>query len=171
MKLKTFGERSLSTLLFYALRAITIGYIIFFILIVLAIVTKSFEIVNNEFIIKIPFTDSVIKGNYETKVFLAITIFLIFYTVFFYLASNIFKTFKSKVLFTKKASRYLLYFTFWNLLYAVTELVIIGILYQRMSITETPEWMLHLILGIFSWFIASIFKEGTQIQQENELTI
>ena len=172
MKIKMFGNKSLSMLLFYVTKIAAIGYSLFLAFILLSLVTKSF-IKNEEgaFIIKIPFTDSVIKGAFDIKTIVAIILFLLFYISFFYLLSLIFKTFKAETLFSMIAIRHLTYFTWFNLILPFLYVILQVIILSKVSFSELSGAFLHIVIGIFAAFIASIFKQGVEIQEENELTI
>ncbi|WP_106790989.1 DUF2975 domain-containing protein [Aquimarina sp. Aq78] len=170
--MKMFGKKSLSTLLFYLTRVTTIGYGIFLLFIVFAMISNSFlNISDNNFQIKIPFTDSVIKGAYEINTLVSIIVFFFFYTSFFYALSLVFKTFKAETLFSKNAIKHLTYFTIINLFFPVLYGSIQLLIFQGGNFNDLYAVFLHIILGVFALFIATIFKQGVQLQEENELTI
>ncbi|MDY8135072.1 DUF2975 domain-containing protein [Aquimarina sp. 2201CG5-10] len=172
MQLKMFGKKSLSTILFYSTRLITIGYGIFLILIIISLISNNFIITEtNDIQIKIPFTNSVIKGDYSLKTLIGILCFLIFYASFFYTLSLIFKTFGAEKLFTEEAIKYLKRFTILNLILPVAYILIGAIINSSITPDDVVPGLLHIGLGIFSWFIAAIFTLGFTIQEENELTI
>ncbi len=172
MKLKIFGNKSLSQLLFYVVRITTIGYLISLLFIVFSLISHiSMTVSDQQFQIKIPMTDFVIKGNYDLRTMIAITVFFIFYTVFFYVLSMVLKTFKEEILFTKTAIKYLMYFTILNLFFPVLYGILQVIISKRIDFNDLSIAFLHIILGIFSMFIIAIFKQGVQLQEETELTI
>ncbi|WP_024768315.1 DUF2975 domain-containing protein [Aquimarina macrocephali] len=170
--MKMFGKKSLSTLLFYVTRVTAIGYGVFLLFIAFAMVTNSFlNISGNNFQIKIPYTDSVIKGVYEINTFASIIVFFFFYASFFYVLSLVFETFKAETLFSKNAIKHLTYFTIINLFFPVLYGSIQLLIFQGGNFNDLYAVFLHIILGVFALFIATIFRQGVQLQEENELTI
>ncbi len=172
MKLKMFGKKSLSTVLFYGTRLIMIGYGIFLLFIIISLISNNFVITEANILqIRIPFTNSIIKGDYNPLTFIGIFCFLVFYTSFFFILSLIFKTFSAEKLFTEEAIKYLKWFTILNLIlpiaYAVTGILI----NNSITLDDIIPGLLHIGLGIFAAFIATIFKLGFTLQEENELTI
>ena len=84
MKLKIFGKKSLSQLLFYITRLTTIGYSIFLLFIGYAFASEDFiGISNGQFQIEVPLTDSAIKGYYDLSTIGSIIVFFIF--LYFYI--------------------------------------------------------------------------------------
>ncbi|MDH7446109.1 DUF2975 domain-containing protein [Aquimarina sp. 2201CG14-23] len=172
MNLKMFGKRSFSTVLFYATRFIIIGYGLFLLFIIISLISNNFIITEtNHLQIHIPFTNSVIKGDYSVHTFIGILCFLVFYTSFFFLLSLIFKTFSAEKLFTEEAIKYLRWFTILNLILPVAYAVAGILINNRITLDDIVPGLLHIGLGIFAAFIATIFKLGFTLQEENELTI
>ncbi|MFD2563307.1 DUF2975 domain-containing protein [Aquimarina rubra] len=172
MRLKMFGKKSLSTVLFYCTRLIIFGYGFFLLFIITSLLFKNFSITDgNKFQITIPFTSSVIKGEYDVTTFIAILCFFIFYAVFFFLLSMIFKTFSGEKLFTEKAIKNLKWFTILNLILPVIYIVAGILIKKTIALDDIIPGLLHVGLGIFAAFIATIFKMGFTLQEENELTI
>ncbi|WP_271765614.1 DUF2975 domain-containing protein [Aquimarina algiphila] len=172
MRLKMFGKKSLSELLFYCTWFIAFGYCLFLLFIAFSFITDTFLSINdNRFAIEIPFTGSFVKGQYESEVILSIIVFFVFYILFFYTLSLIFKTFKAEILFTKIAIKHLKYFAILNLFSPFVYVIILFIVGYSIGLSDLSTVFLHIMLGIFAWFIIAIFKEGFQLQEENELTI
>ena len=126
---------------------------------------------NGQFQIEVPLTDSAIKGYYDLSTIGSIIVFFIFYTLFFYILSMVFKTFREEVLFTKLAIKYLTYFTIINLFFPFVYGILQMIISYKIDFNDLSIAFLHIILGIFSMFIITIFKQGVQLQEETELTI
>jgi len=167
-----FGKKSLSTVLFYGNRLITIGYAVFMLLIIIALLTNSYSVFgDNELHIQIPFTDSFIKGKYAIETLIGLLCFFIFYGSFFYILSLIFKTFSAEKLFTEEAIKYLKWFTILNLSLPVIYIIVGVVLDTNIKPEDIIPGLLHVALGIFSAFIATIFRLGFTLQEENELTI
>ncbi|WP_378179515.1 hypothetical protein [Aquimarina sp. SS2-1] len=172
MKLKMFGKKSVSSVLFYCTRIATYGYIVFLLFIVISLLTNNFIIINeNEFQIEIPFTDSILKGDYDASTFMAIICFFIFYSVFFFLLSLIFKTFSGEKLFTEIAIKYLRWFTILNFILPGLYIIVGFLIQYKIDLEDIISGLLHIGLAIFAGFIATIFKMGFTLQEENELTI
>lgn len=92
------------------------------------------------------------------------------YALFFYLASNIFKIFSQKKLFTKKNVKQLKWFYGYNLFIPLP----VGIVSSFFVEVDEGVWMLvfvHFILGIFTYFLAQIFYQGLGLQDEQDLII
>lgn len=172
MKLKMFGKKSVSAILFYSARLITIGYTIFILFVIISLITHNFVITdNNDMEMQIPFSTAVIKGDFTSMTLIAMLGFLIFYGVFFFMLSLIFKTFSAEKLFTEKAIKHLKWFTILNLVLPFVYPISAIILKNRISMDDLAPGLLHIGLGIFAWFIVAIFRLGFTIQEENELTI
>ncbi|MHA7056648.1 DUF2975 domain-containing protein [Aquimarina sp. M1] len=172
MKLKMFGKKSLSTVLFYCTRLIIFGYAFFLLFIITSLLFKNFIITDeNYFQIKVPFTTSVIKGGYDVTTFIAMLCFFIFYAVFFFLLSLIFKTFSGEKLFTEIAIKNLRWFTILNLIFPVVYIAAGISMNKTIALDDIVSGLLHVGLGVFAGFIGTIFKMGFTLQEENELTI
>ncbi|SEK88123.1 Protein of unknown function [Aquimarina amphilecti] len=167
-----FGKKSLSTVLFYSTRLIMIGYGVFLLLIIVSLISNNFVITElNELQIHIPFTNSMIKGDYNPIAFIGVFCFLILYSTFFLVLSLIFKTFSAEKLFTEVAIKYLRWFTILNLILPVAYAVIGILINNKIVFDDITPGLLHMGLGVFAAFIATIFKLGFTLQEENELTI
>lgn len=168
-----FGPKSLSYYLFYVARVSTFLSLALICFILLSLATNNYETVDGQFQIALPLLpETYIKGFFDSKIVITITLAMLFFCVFFYLLSNILKTFKDRKLFTKKAIKHLKYFAFLNLvvapiLFIVIDFIIIG----RPHIGNIYNYLLTFLLGIFLLFIAAIFNQGYLVQSENDLTI
>lgn len=172
MRLKMFGKKSLSTVLFYSTRCIIIGYGIFLLCIIISLLSGNFVISDENMLkIHIPFSSSVIKAVYTSTALIAIICFTTFYASFFLILSLIFKTFSAEKLFTEEAIKYLRWFTILNLILPIIYLIVPIIINNKITPDYIIPGLLHIGLGIFAAFIATIFKMGFTLQEENELTI
>lgn len=170
--MKMFGEKSLSFYLFYITRifSIVIGVLLLFI--IFSFVTGNYNLNEGRFAINISFLEVAIKGFYKFNIIATISTTLLLYTVFFYLLSLIFKTFKAKILFTEIAIKRLNIFALFNLVGTPFFFVIIHfVIMKHKTFRDLPTYILHLLLGIFILFIVAIFKRGYKVQSENDLTI
>jgi len=171
--MKIFGPKSLSYYLFFTSRIAAIGSILLVGYILLSLRIGNYTVIQNQFQIPFPpFTETYIKGFYQQNIIVTITLAMLFFGVFFFLLSNILKTFKAKKLFTTKAVRQLHYFAILNLLIGpILYFVIHFLIMKKNNFNDLHNLILLLILGVFVLFIAAIFKQGYQVQHENDLTI
>lgn len=92
------------------------------------------------------------------------------YSLFFWAASRVFKVFYQPRLFTSQNIVHLRRFYLLNMLVPVFCAVLSGFFVQLESIV----WglvVVHLFLGIFAYFLAAIFRQGLQLQKEQDLFI
>jgi hypothetical protein len=94
-----------------------------------------------------------------------------FYGLFFLLVSNVFNVFNKPRLFTQNGVNQLKWFYMANIF--VPSLTIILASYFAGGIEEGLEWVaiIHFFLGVFSYFLATIFKQGLHLQNEQDLYI
>lgn len=171
--MKMFGPKSLSYYLFYLTRIATFATLALISFILISLFTNNYEMVDGQFQIALPFLpETYIKGYYESNIIVTIVVAMLFFSVFFYLLSNILKTFKAEKLFSKKAIKQLNYFAILNLAVAPILFIVIDfIIMERPRIGNIYNYLLTFLLGIFLLFIAAIFNRGYQVQSENDLTI
>lgn len=92
------------------------------------------------------------------------------YGLFFLLSSNVFKVFHQPKLFTRPGIKHLQTFYLANLIIPIITLTLAGIF----ASVESIAWVLviiHFILGIFTYFLSEIFKQGLNLQDEQDLFI
>ncbi|MFD0799041.1 DUF2975 domain-containing protein [Maribacter chungangensis] len=120
----------------------------------------------------IPLTGIFIEGDYQFNVILTISLGLVFGAIFFYVLSNIFNGLKKDIIFNQFAIKSLAYFTILNLIVGpVLYILIHYVIMQKDNYRDIHNLILHIIFGIVALFLTYIFKQGAQVQQENELTI
>lgn len=171
--MKIFGPKSLSHYLFYISRLCAISCIALITFILLSLWLDNYEMIKDQFHISLPLIpDTKIKGFYQANIITTITLIMLYFSVFFYMLSNILKTFKAKKLFTDKAIKQLNYFAFLNLVAGTILYFIIHFaIMQKSDFRDIHNLILNIILGVFVLFVASVFKNGFQVQNENDLTI
>lgn len=132
-----------------------------------------FEIMeNNRFAINFPFTRQhfLLGSEYSWKYVTEMILGLAVYGLFFLVLSNVFKTFKQERLFTKDGLKNLKQFYQFNLLlYPVVTIV-----WSLFSFEDFPFFAMivaHGIMGIFIFFMAAIFQQGVNLQNEQDLYI
>jgi hypothetical protein len=147
MKIKMFGKYSISSMLFW-------GVIILLGLILIYTIKFTPELINNE---NIPILINMMP--------------LIRYLSLLIPLALVINTFRKEVIFTKKSIKYLKVFALINLLTTILNIAeAINLLDLELS-NAVYLSSLNIILIVFSLFIAAIFEQGFQIQQDNDLTI
>ncbi|MDB5231237.1 MAG: hypothetical protein JWN76_2042, partial [Chitinophagaceae bacterium] len=104
----------------------------------------------------------------------AISAFLL-YAIFCWLLAMVFKTFLLKKLFTPENAAVLRRFYLFNFILPVL-LLAINLLanksFARYSLSDFIMIIfLHWVIGIFAFFMATIFKQGVRLQNEQDFTI
>ena len=92
------------------------------------------------------------------------------YTVFFFLTARMFGVFKRPRLFTIPNHLRLKRFYVFNLLVPPLSIAV-AFFFVEIEFIIGVLLVLHLIMGIFVWFVAAIFKQGIQLQNEQDLFI
>ncbi len=91
------------------------------------------------------------------------------YGIFFLLAGNVFKIFTRDKLFTLHGIKQLKWFYRSNLIIPPLVFLLISVF------SEVDEGIilavLHIFLGVFAYFLAAIFKQGLNLQNEQDLII
>ncbi|MCY1227005.1 hypothetical protein D9M72_392600 [compost metagenome] len=96
--------------------------------------------------------------------------FIALYGIFFWLLGNIFKTFRGKKLFTQQGVRRLSIFYLLNFIVPLPFLIgHIAYSYEVEILVSLS--VLHFVLGVFAYFMAVIFKQGLNLQTEQDLYI
>lgn len=170
--MKLFGQKSISSLLHLVAGIATSIFTIGFLFICISLLAGNMTVnEENRFIIKIPFTNSVFEGIHAGTTFAAILGFLLFYAFFFFLLRLIFRVFKQQKIFSTTAIRNLKWFAILNTIFPPFYILVAYWATQSFQISEVMPPILHVVIGVFSLFIMAIFKQGFQIQEENDLTI
>jgi hypothetical protein len=167
-----FGPKSLSHILFYLFRGLSIFSLLSVVYYDVSFLTENFRQENGRYFIDIPLIGTFMKGDYQFNVILTVSLTLIFSTIFFFVLSDIFKALKEDVIFNHQAIKNLHYFTVLNLgvgpaLYLLVHYVIM----QKENYRDIHNLILLIIFGIVALFLTNIFKKGVRVQNENDLTI
>lgn len=122
--------------------------------------------------INYPFSDSPLMNiDYNTPyIIFSFLLPLSMYAVFFWLLANLFQVFSKPKLFTRDNLKQLKRFYFFNG-FAPILAILIGCFFVEIEFGIWLLLILHMILAIFSWFIAQIFTQGLQLQHEQDLFI
>ena len=127
---------------------------------------------SNVFIILYPLSAKtfIIGSSFSAGYIAEMALIILFYGLFFWLLSNVFKTFRQKKLFTAQGVKNLKFFYIMNLFVCPVLFTILSI----DSIEDYPYFAMiigHAILGIFVFFIAAIFEQGVNLQKDQDLFI
>lgn len=166
----------ISIILFYITRLIAILYLATTLYSFISIITEWSYITRENgqyFTICLPFTEIHFlngENNWGYK-FFNFLIPIGFYGVFFLLVSNVFDVFKQPKLFTQNGVNQLKWFYMANLTLPYKTIFLAKIFAGK--IEEGLEWVavIHFFLGVFAYFLAAIFKQGLQLQNEQDLII
>lgn len=168
--------RVISKVLLAITRLIALGYFFSFLLSAIALSTGwSLKLVKDKaerFVILYPFTDSrFLLGDYESGYIFMFLLILGSYAFFFWTLGNVFKVFNQVKLFTQKGIGYLKWFYISNLTVPLAATILISVVYEVESPVAEGLIVLHALLGVFTYFIAAIFKQGVSLQNEQDLII
>jgi hypothetical protein len=166
----------IATILFYITRFVAILYFVTtFYSLISSLSEWSFITRENGkyFSICFPFTETPFlngENNWAYKIFN----FLVpigFYGIFFLLLSNVFNAFKQPKLFTQYGVNQLKWFYMANIFMPSITILLASIFAG--DIEEGLEWVavIHFFLGVFAYFLSAIFKQGLQLQNEQDLYI
>jgi hypothetical protein len=121
------------------------------------------------FQITYPFTSEVfLQGEYTTSYLSVYFLILSFYGLFLWLLGDVFRAFRQARLFTQKGFVQLSRFYIVNITIPVLILVLLAIFQQELSDILRITF-LHLVIGVFAFFMAAIFKQGLALQEEQDL--
>jgi hypothetical protein len=170
--------RIIANILYYLTRVAAILYLItaaYSLLVVLlnaAGANAPMEAGNGQFRIYYPFTTTTFLLGDDTGSYLTMMILVIsFYGVFLWLLSNVFNTFRQQKLFTAKSVMRLSRFYVTNLTVPLICLIAALLFYHEAVSDVLMLTFLHIIIGIFAFFMAAIFRQGLVLQEEQDLTL
>lgn len=119
-----------------------------------------------------PFTDKPLMNidNNLPYILFSFLLPLTLYSLFFWITCGVFRVFFQPKLFTTKNVIRLQRFYGFNLIAPITAVLFAAIFVP----VESLIWALvvvHLLLGVFAYFLAVIFRQGLQLQNEQDLFI
>ncbi|MGN8067747.1 DUF2975 domain-containing protein [Mucilaginibacter sp. SG564] len=168
--------RVIAASLFYISRAVAIPYLATALYSLLCIVLSlpAYQVINGgrRFVINYPFTDSRFLIGDDVRFYykFELVALLSLYGLFFWLLGNIFNTFRQSKLFTVQGVKRLQIFYILN--FVVPLPFLIGhIIYSYEVNLLIALALLHAVVGIFAYFMAVIFKQGLNLQNEQDLYI
>jgi hypothetical protein len=92
------------------------------------------------------------------------------YGLFFLLISNVFKVFFQPKLFTQNGIKHLRRFYLTNL-FLPGIVIFLASIFVSLDNEVSIFIVLHFMLGVFAYFLAAIFKQGLNLQNEQDLFI
>ena len=124
---------------------------------------------NGTFQIFFPFTRvPFLLGDYTATYLISYLLTVSFYGFFLWMLSKVFHSFSQERIFTKMGALRLSRFYLINLLVPVLFIAMVMWLEQSMS-DMLRIILLHLVIGVFAFFMAAIFKQGLILQDEQDL--
>lgn len=128
------------------------------------------HVAQSEFTLFYPFTKKAfLLGDYTVSFLFTYLFIIAFYGFFLWLLSDVFRSFRQEKLFTQKGVLRLSRFYITNLLVPVLFLILVIFFQSEMS-DLVRIMFLHLVIGVFAYFMATIFKQGWILQEEQDLT-
>ena len=117
-----------------------------------------------------PFTQKpFLLGDYTTSYLVSNLLTISFYGLFLWMLSGVFHAFKQTKIFTRKGVMQLSRFYMINLIVPFVFLALLAVFGEEM-IDIVRIILLHLVIGVFAFFMAAIFKQGLVLQEEQDLT-
>lgn len=167
--------RIIAAIGFYIARIIAWLYVAtgFYILISVVLKLPSLKfLANNRFAICYPFTSKyfILGSAFNFMYITEMVLLILFYGLFFWLLSNVFKTFRQKKLFTVAGVNNLKSFYIFNL-FVCPVIFLFLLCFSTEDYPYIAMIIAHGIMGIFAVFIAAIFSQGVHLQQDQDLFI
>lgn len=164
-----------SRILFYITRFLSILYFAMPALSILALTTGwGLNLRENDkyFQVYYPFTKSpFINGDYNyTYIIFFFLLPLLLYGLFFLLVSNVFKVFLQPKLFTDYGIKHLKRFYLANFIIPGS-VIILMVIFAKVESIAIVFVVLHAILGVFAYLLAAIFRQGLNLQNQQDLII
>ncbi|MBC5773126.1 DUF2975 domain-containing protein [Pontibacter sp. KCTC 32443] len=123
------------------------------------------------FTIMYPFTKTpFLLGEYTFEFILMMMLGVVGYGTFAWLLSEVFKIFKQEKLFTQNGVQTLTIFYMANFI-VPTVVLLISLFFEEYIQYLIVFTLLHGVIGIFAYFMASIFNQGVLLQNDQDLTI
>lgn len=170
--------RIVANILYYLTRVAAVLYLATAVYSLLVVVLAAsgasapINIENGTFQIYYPFTKTpFLLGDYNNQYLTMMLVVISFYGVFLWLLSNVFNTFRQPKLFTSRSVLRLSRFYITNLTVPIICLIAALLFYHEAVNDVLIITLLHIIIGIFAFFMAAIFRQGLVLQEEQDLTL
>jgi Protein of unknown function (DUF2975) len=169
------STRLLSKVLFYVTRLLSVIYFGMSALSLIALTTGWSLKIKDEgkhFQVCFPFTQNpfLLGDNNLPYMIFDFLLPIGLYGLFFLLVSNVFKVFFQPKLFTEYGVKHLKRFYLANLILPIST-IILSTFFVETDDAAFVLIVLHAILGVFAFLLAAIFKQGVQLQTEQDLII
>lgn len=164
----------IAKVLLHLSRLLAIVYFVTFVYALLSLESKSASVLlhnaNSQFVIYLPFTHIPFLLGFYNPVYIWMEFLPLFilYALFFVLLSFVFDVFTQERLFTHKGYNYLRVF-YWSNFTIPVFMLFLTELFSEASFDAWGIVGLHLLLGIFIFFMAAIFKQALKLQDEQDL--
>ncbi len=167
--------QQISKFLFYLTRIASFSYLLMAIfgLVSFAFKTQNFVLTKGveNFQINFPFSNTpFLVGQNNSYAVWEMILGILLYGLFFWLLSNVFNAFAQPKLFTEKSVKKLTAFYLANFIIPILMLLFL-IINQNYSASFWSVALLHILLGVFIYFMTVIFKQGLHLQNEQDLYI
>lgn len=165
----------ISKILFCISRILALSYLLMIVYAIVCLLThRNIQPADGGAYVQIlfPFTSSPFLIIEHTPTYIAFSFLLplVLYSMFFWLASEVFKVFHQPRLFAAQHIIHLRRFYLFNVIIPGAA----ALLSRPFTVVEKGVWLLvtvHFFLGIFIYFLAAIFTQGLQLQKEQDLFI
>lgn len=169
------GTKLFARILFFVTRFLAFLYFALTLISFIALTTGWGLGIKDEgkhFVVFYPFTTKpLMLGEYNLPYIIFYFLSVIgLYGLFFLLVSNVFKVFYQPKLFTAFGVRHLKRFYLANFIIPGA-LVLVTSFFTEVDDSSEILVALHFILGVFAFFLATIFKQGLNLQNEQDLFI
>jgi hypothetical protein len=171
--------KGIAGVLYYLTRVFSVAYSVIAVYAISALVAAKFngaawvpvKVQNGEFVVYWPFTQTpFLLGDYNNAYLVPTLLTVGFYVVFFLLLGSVFDTFRQTKLFVPSSVARLKRFYLFNFLMPIL-IVAASVIYAGSTNDYLMIALLHAILGVFTLFMAAIFKQGLLLQEEQDLTL
>lgn len=170
--------RTLSSLFYYLTRILALFYfaLISYALVALAlnelgVFNKLASVDLQLFTVFYPGTSkALLLGEYTSRYIITNFGIMGLYGLFFWLLGDVFTAYRQDKLFTVSAVKQLTRFYSFNLLAPLAVVLLMAVF--AVSEPNVPIIAaLHIVIGIFGYFMATIFKQGLSLQDQSDFTI
>jgi hypothetical protein len=170
--------RLVALLLFYATRILAIVAIVVAVYVMLVLLFSKFTNASwlpidvnehNMFVVFYPITKTPFFIGEYTGTFLITNLStMCFYGLFLWSLSDVFNAFRQQRLFSEKGLLRLSRFYLINLTLPLVLLLLVALFGEEVQDIIRITF-LHMIIGVFAFFMAAIFKQGLLLQEEQDL--
>ena len=170
--------RNLAVALYYLSRIAAILFVTISAYILLIIVLSAFgikglpvDIDNAHFVIFLPFSKiPFLLGDYNNT-FLSVSIStLTLYAIFLWLLSAVFNVFKQQKIFVPQSAKCFKNFYLFN--FYIPLLYVCCLIIFKLELRDAVIIvLLHLMISVFIFFMATIFQQGLVLQEEQDQTL